>query len=62
MVLVSCPNETKIPVKAVNIQDSVKGSLIEIKKLYNTVSSESQSDYVNPPTNFYIEVGEIDNV
>ena len=62
VVLVSCPSETKIPVKDVNIQDSVKSSLIEIKNMYNTVPSESQSDYVNPPTNFYIEVGEIDNV
>lgn len=62
VVLVSCPNETKIPVEAVNIQDSVKSSLIEIKKLYNTVPSESQSDNVNPPNNFYIEVGTIDNV
>ena len=62
VVLVSCPNETKIPVEAVNIQDSVKGSLIEIKKLYNTVSSENQSDNVTPPPNFYIEVGEIDSV
>ena len=62
VVLVSCPNETKIPVKAVNIQDSVKGSLIEIKNMYNTVPSESQSDNVTPPANFYIEVGTIDNV
>ena len=59
VVLVSCPNETKIPVKAVNIQDSVKGSLIEIKKLYN---AEANNDNVTPPNNFYIEVGTIDNV
>ena len=62
VVLVPCPNETKIPVKAVNIQDSVKGSLIEIKNMYNTVPSESQSDNVTPPANFYIEVGELDTV
>ena len=61
VVLVSCPSETKIPVKDVNIQDSVKSSLIEIKNMYNTVPSESQSDDVNPPNNFYIEVGEIDS-
>ena len=61
VVLVSCPSETKIPIEDVNIQDSVKSSLIEIKKLYNTVPSESQSDNVNPPNNFYIEVGEIDS-
>ena len=30
--------------------------------MYNTVPSESQSDTVNPPNNFYIEVGEIDSV
>ena len=59
VVLVSCPNETKIPVEAVNIQDSVKGSLIEIKKLYN---AEANNDNVTPPNNFYIEVGTIDNV
>ena len=62
VVLVSCPNETKIPVEDVKIQDSVKNSLIEIKNMYNTVPSESQSDNVNPPNNFYIEVGTIDNV
>ena len=62
VILVSCPNETKIPVEDVNIQDSVKSSLIEIKKLYNTISSESQSDNVTPPNHFYIEVGTIDNV
>lgn len=62
VVLVSCPNETKIPVEAVNIQDSVKSSLIEIKNIYNTVPSEKQCDNVNPPNNFYIEVGTIDNV
>ena len=59
VVLVSCPSETKIPVEAVNIQDSVKGSLIEIKKLYN---AEANNDNVTPPNNFYIEVGTIDNV
>lgn len=62
VVLVSCPSETKIPVEDVNIQDSVKSSLIAIKQLYNTVPSESQSDNVTPPDNFYIEVGTIDNV
>lgn len=62
VVLVSCPNKIKTPVEDVRIQDSVKSSLIEIKKLYNTVPSESQSDNVTPPNNFYIEVGTIDNV
>ncbi|MDD6957622.1 MAG: hypothetical protein PUI45_04355 [Spirochaetales bacterium] len=61
VVLVSCPSETKIPVEDVNIQDSVKSSLIEIKNMYNTVPSENQSDNVTPPANFYIEVGKIDN-
>lgn len=59
VILVSCPNETKIPVEDVNIQDSVKSSLIEIKKLYN---DEANNDNVTPPANFYIEVGTIDNV
>ena len=59
VVLVSCPSETKIPIEDVNIQDSVKSSLIEIKKIYNTVQNNNNN--VNPPNNFYIEVGEIDS-
>lgn len=58
VVLVSCPSETKIPVEDVNIQDSVKSSLIEIKNIYNTVQND---DNVTPTENFYIEVGKIDN-
>ncbi len=59
VILVSCPNETKIPVEDVNIQDSVKSSLIEIKNIYNDVQN---NDNVTPPNKFYIEVGTIDNV
>lgn len=59
VVLVSCPNETKIPVEAVNIQDSVKSSLIEIKNIYNTVQNDNN---VTPTNNFYIEVGTIDSI
>lgn len=59
VVLVSCPSETKIPVEDVNIQDSVKSSLIEIKNIYNTVQNDNN---VTPTNNFYIEVGKIDSV
>lgn len=53
VVLVSCPNKIKTPVEDVNIQDSVKSSLIEIKNICN---DEANNDNVTPPTNFYIEV------
>lgn len=58
VVLVSCPNKIKIPVENVNIQDSVKSSLIEIKQLYNKAQNNNN---VTPPNHFYIEVGKIDN-
>ena len=57
LVFTSCPQlEHVIPVENKPVQESVTASLVVIKGIYNSYSS---NDSVTPPDNFYIAIGDV---